>query len=247
MKKSVLILAATFAAGASFAQDLTSKKGEKILPEANDWAIGLNAHPIISTIGSIMNPGAPGSIVSPFGASTITGKMFKDDKTAYRAMVALDFGSSSSGTITNPLGPAPGSGVEEKRSNSGITLGAGLEKRRGSTRLQGYYGGMASLSYNGGTSYEYSYASPASPTGNVKSIKGGSTFGLGVNGFLGAEYFFLPKMSIGAEYWWGLNFSSTGEGTISTDGAPDLKTAKSSSFNLGGQYGSGQLFVNFHF
>lgn len=240
-------MAALFAASASFAQDLTSKKGEKILPEANDWAIGLSAQPITSTIGNILNPNAPGPVSSPFGNTTIMGKMFKDDKTAYRAMVALDFSSSSGGTITNPIGPPAGAGIEEKVSNSAITIGAGLEKRRGSTRLQGYYGGMASISFNGGTSYEYTYAAPASPVGNLKSVKGGSTFGLGLNGFLGAEYFVLPKISIGAEYWWGLNFSSTGEGTVSIDGTPDVKTAKSSSFNLGGQYGSGQLFVNFHF
>ena len=239
MKKSVLIVAAVLAANASFAQDLTSKKGEKILPEANDWAIGLSAHPIISSLGSIMNPGAAGTISSPFGATTIMGKKFKDDKTAYRAMVGLGFGSTST---------TDADGDETKVSTTGVTIGGGLEKRRGNTRLQGYYGGMASLSF-GSKSTTITYKDAAASAGQPNSNKEGATFGLNVSGLVGAEYFVLPKISIGAEYWWGISFNSTGEGETTFQGGTPaaVKTPGASSFNLGGSYGSGQLFVNFHF
>lgn len=41
------------------------------------------------------------------------------------------------------------------------------------------------------------------------SCKNGTTISLGVRGFIGAEYFVLPKMSIGGEFGWGLGLSTT--------------------------------------
>ena len=35
---------------------------------------------------------------------------------------------------------------------------------------------------------------------------------LGVSAFGGAEYFFLPKISIGAEVGWGISYQHTGQG-----------------------------------
>jgi hypothetical protein len=43
MKKSVFMIALAFGVSSAFAQDLTSKKGEPILPEAEDWAISMDA------------------------------------------------------------------------------------------------------------------------------------------------------------------------------------------------------------
>jgi hypothetical protein len=42
MKKSILAVAVLLGASATFAQDLTSKKGENYLPEAGDWAISID-------------------------------------------------------------------------------------------------------------------------------------------------------------------------------------------------------------
>ncbi len=64
MKKPVLIAALAFVVTGAFAQDLTSKKGEPILPEANDWAISMDATPIFNFVGNAFNGntnnGAPG-------------------------------------------------------------------------------------------------------------------------------------------------------------------------------------------
>jgi hypothetical protein len=267
MKKSVLLLAATFGVTAAFAQDLTSKKGEKILPEANDWAISLDAQPVIKTLGNIMNPNAPGGITGTGGASNyIMGKLFKDEKTAYRAILGLNFGSATTKSLvdlsTSTTTPPAQVENSSKLSTNSITLGAGLEKRRGSTRLQGYYGGMAMINFGGvSTTNTYGEALSATNTGTrLLTSKAGSTFGLNLSGFIGAEYFILPKVSIGAEYWWGLGFSSTGEGETVTESfgiqgtatTPSVyqtttKTAGGSSFNIGGQYGTAQMFLNLHF
>ena len=264
MKKSVLLLAATFGVTGAFAQDLTSKKGEKYLPEANDWAISLDAQPVIKTLGNIMNPNAPGAITGTGGATNyIMGKLFKDEKTAYRAILGLNFGSVTTKNLVNQVGSTatPPAQVEDvtKVSSNSITLGAGLEKRRGSTRLQGYYGGMAMISLGGGKTTN-TYGNALSATNPVASrstsVKSGSNFGLNLNGFIGAEYFILPKVSLGAEYWWGLGFSSTGEGESVSEGwdattngikTTTTKTAGGSSFNLGGNYGTAQMFLNLHF
>jgi hypothetical protein len=45
----------------------------------------------------------------------------------------------------------------------------------------------------------------------VTERNNGTTFSFGVRGFIGAEYFVLPKMSIGGEFGWGLGISSTGK------------------------------------
>jgi hypothetical protein len=268
MKKSVLLLAAAFGVSGAFAQDLTSKKGEKILPEANDWAISLDAKPVINTLGNIMNPNSGTTTITGTGGATnyIMGKLFKDEKTAYRAILGLNFGSATTKSLVNlsTSTATPPAQVENssKLATRAITIGAGLEKRRGSTRLQGYYGGMAMINL-GGTSTTNTYGEALSATNTATrtmSSKAGSTFGLNLNGFIGAEYFILPKVSIGAEYWWGLGFSSTGEGETVTESfgiqgtatTPSVfqtttKTAGGSSFNIGGQYGNAQMFLNLHF
>ncbi len=43
------------------------------------------------------------------------------------------------------------------------------------------------------------------------------TFGIGVRGFVGVEYFFAPKISIGGEFGWGINFLSTAKGSSETE------------------------------
>lgn len=43
--------------------------------------------------------------------------------------------------------------------------------------------------------------------GRLLERKTGPAFGIGVRGFIGVEYFFVPKMSIGGEFGWGLGFN----------------------------------------
>lgn len=264
MKKKVLLIAALFTAGISFTQaQMTSKKGTPILPEAGDYALGFNANSLTSYAGNLLNGGSNGSLQPlglAVGATTITGKYFVDANKAYRGMLQLDFGSNTVTTPTDDLsaGAAAGAKVDDevKTSNMGITIGGGIEMRRGQGRLQGVYGPMALIQL-GSSSTENTYGnsldlSPAGSSRNT-STKTGSTFGFGVGGFAGVEYFFAPKMSIGGEIMWTININSTGASETTTesyDGTATTSTTdeggSSSSFNVG-TTPMGNININFHF
>lgn len=290
MRKSVLVIALACGISGAFAQDLTSKKGEPILPEAEDWAISLNVDPIFNYVGNAFHgtaaTGAPG--VSWLNNDyTIVGKKFIDEKSAYRALVRIGFTSGSTKAMigdasvtTAPVYPAAPAMVEDKMSvkNTNIAIGGGKEWRRGKTRLQGYYGvdGMLWLSSTS-TKYTYGNALSASTThpvgvtgsttnfgnnvntdayGNADRVtkdKSGMSFGIGVRGFIGAEYFIFPKIAIGAEYGWGIGFQTRAKGTNSVEslgagtggatvGAYDTKTSGSSKFGIDTDLNRGNLF-----
>lgn len=292
MKKSVLALAMAFGVTTAFAQDLTSKKGEPILPEAGDWGLSIEANPLLQYAKTFIgtsngtNTITWNALTSPV---TITGKMFSDEKTAYRGTVTLGFGSQkASNLVSDDANTSTTPAYKEdtkKTSENGIWLAGGLEMRRGKTRLQGYYGGEVGIGFSGtkdtytyGNSFSTTGASPMAPTSTTWSgltptgsgpagsrtltSKAGSTIQFGLRGFIGAEYFFMAKMSIGGEFGWGLGFSSTGEGEVSTESpnstftgaqTQTVKTGKSSSFSLGADnqnsiFGaSGALKLNLYF
>jgi hypothetical protein len=108
-----------------------------------------------------------------------------------------------------------------------ITAQVGIEKRRGYGRLQGYYGaefGVGSFknnstvtygnafsslyettyttNFNSGSTATYNPAiSGSSATRNVDTTHN-SNWVVSLRGFIGVEYFFFPKISIGAEFGW---------------------------------------------
>ena len=300
MKKSIALVAMAFGVTSAFAQDLTSKKGEPFLPEAGDYAIGIDANPFLNYVGNFFgkqnNNTAPtwGFANNNF---TITGKKFKDATNAYRASVRLGFDNASTKTetadrastsaVTYPALPAM---VTNKysHSNTNIAVSVGIEKRRGKTRLQGVYGAEAGISY-GSSKDKYTYGNALAASGTVVNVsaagdgmngnanittdtygnaarvtvkKSGATFGIGVRGFVGAEYFVAPKVSIGGEFGWGIGFSMTGASKTTTEsiggatpavGTQEVKGGKSSGFgfdtdNRNALFGpSASLRLNLHF
>lgn len=282
-----MITAVAFASASAFAQ-ITSKKGENYLPESGDWAISFDAVPFVTYAGNLLNGGtntSPGVNYVGNYPWAITGKMFTSETTAYRAMVRIGFGSETwnnyvsddLNTSTDPKFVSD----QLKSSARNIVLGGGMEWRRGKTRLQGFYGGMLWLAMGGGKdTYTWGNAisstnlAPTStdwtmplPNGGAPMAmrtleeKMGSTMGVGVRGFIGAEYFVLPKISIGAEYGWGLGFMSTGEGEVTveyfdtvTNGVKTqtVNSGKSSMFGIdtditNNMMGTGSLNITFHF
>ncbi|MCC7232768.1 MAG: hypothetical protein IT242_07490 [Bacteroidia bacterium] len=219
---------------------MMSKKGTPILPEAGNWSIGWDAVPVLQYFGNSFN-GNTGNTVSAVWQvpMVIVGKYFTDANSAYRGMVRLGFGSSTIKNIVTQDGSTstPPATVEDewKESGNDITLGFGIQKYRGSHRVRGYYGAelMINLSSD---KHTYSYGNAFSTTNTAPTTtdwttpltnggyasgpqgsrateeKAGSTFGFGVRGFIGVEYFFAPKLSLGAEYGWGIGMSSTGDG-----------------------------------
>src|SRR5690606_21542546 len=100
----------------------------------------------------------------------------------------------------------------------------------------------------------------------ITEMKSGLGFGLGLRGFIGAEYFVLPRLAIGGEFGWGLVFVSQGassttyetEGFTATGTVEQIETrtiegAKSSMFgvdtdNVNSVFGpAGSLRMTFHF
>lgn len=287
MKKRVLFVASLFLATATFAQDgLTSKKGEAYLPEAGDWAIGIDANPFLNYAGNLFSGSTAQNTIGA-GATwfapnmAIYGKMFKDETTAYRGMLRIGFGSTTTTNIfdtsstTTPVELTD----EMKSSYNNIVLGGGIEKRRGNTRIQGVYGAMVMIGFGGSsTTFDYGHAfsdatggatwtdfnTMTTVSGNgprTTEMKNGSTFMLGLQGFIGVEWFFAPKVSLGAEYTWGLAMNSTGEGEVTserwglaTPSATDNslitttnKTGKQSSFGLDTGISGANISLNFHF
>ncbi len=189
MKKPVLVMALALGASSVFAQDLTSKKGEPILPESGDWAISMNVDPIFQFVGNAFSGStavnaAPGTNWTNVD-QTIVGKMFIDEKSAYRAIVRLGFTSQTTkamiadATVTAaPVYPAAPSMKEDvmKVGATNIGIGVGKEFRRGHTRLQGVYGADAMI-WISSASKKYTYGNALATGVPGVSVASSTNFG----------------------------------------------------------------------
>jgi hypothetical protein len=249
MKKGLLIVAMMIGVTAS-AQDMNSKKGTPILPESGDWSIGIGANSSLNYFGNLLNGNADNSPMSfdwtNGNDNVITGKMMKDANTAYRVGLRLGFGST---TADNQEVDADGDGVadfdsvEIKNGGSNINLAAGIQMYRGKGRVRGFYGAEANIGLS-------SAKETWTATDLSVEAKAGSTFNLGVRGFVGVEYFFAPKMSLSGEFGWGLGLSSTAadETTITIAGTTTTTTGgKTSSFGIDTDNAGAAINLNFYF
>ncbi len=247
MKKIILTVAAVFAMSFANAQDLKSKKGENYLPQSGDWAISFNADGIFEFVGNAFNGDTNNNApsVDYVRNNSFVGKKFTSDKNAYRVVANLGFGSS---TDNNPQG-SQGNNNEVKSSGFDLAAGLGKEWRRGSTRLQGFYGADALLTVSSSTTESTLTDSDGEFISSVEN-KSGLGLGLGVQGFLGAEYFIFPKFAIGAQYTYRVGFDLQGKSETTTKfGTNDSVTAdggKSSSFGLG-NVGITSINLTLHF
>jgi hypothetical protein len=141
----------------------------------------------------------------------------------------------------------------------GIDLGAGLEKRVGSTRVVGVYGAMFDIGFGSAKkTNEYGNALSANNTGTrTTEEKLGSTMGLGLRAFAGIEWFCAPKISLSGEYTWGVTMSSTGHSTTTQetyDNATNSVTStstdggtKENNFGIDTGVSGASIGVNFYF
>jgi hypothetical protein len=269
MKKKLLIVCAFAGMGTLATAQTTmvkNERGEIVTPEAGDWAIGADASPILNYIGNMLNGNDSNSVSNAFTGTNaaIFGKMFKDENTAYRASLRISSVSNKAATLTDTSSTNTPSYITDEVKTSGLSfyLSAGIEKRRGHGRLQGYYGGEVGLGFGGVPTVTNTWGqalSAENTNGNAARIlkdKTGATFSVGVRGFIGAEYFVIPKLSLGVEFGWGLRLALTGEGSkdkeIWNGTAVETFTetkGKSSAFLLGTDAGSpaGSLRIMYHF
>lgn len=249
MKKTILTIAIALGASSMFAQNLVSKKGEAYLPVQGEWGLGIDATPLFNYFGNFF--GKTANNTAPTwtyltGNNAITGKYFLEDDLAIRGGLRLGFwGDKEKNQVidrtstTAAVYPNLPNLVNNEWKNSGYNIGlsGGLEWRKGSTRLQGFYGGEFGIGFSGSKD-KYTYGNQLDPKatpavlvdaadalngganigadtyGNVsRSLidKAGTTISVGLRAFVGVEYFILPKISLAGEFGWGLVFAATGE------------------------------------
>jgi len=224
---------------------LSSDEGITILPEEGEWGLGISANPFLTYLGNFFNQagnnGAPSYafVQNPFNSLALYGKLMKDENTAFRARFQFDMNTSGTKGVVaqSVLTPDPFSPqfVTDTRtaSNTAVLLAFGLEKRRGAGRLQGVYGGEALIGfastkdkYSYGNAINQQFTAPATTDfGNnllaanrrKTTEKIGSKFMFGVRGFIGVEYFFAPKMSIGGEFGYTFGITTAGKGSVTTE------------------------------
>jgi len=218
----------------------TSMNGHEVLPQAGEYALGIGATQITQFVGDMFgftnsNSVNPFTYASKgFPTAVIYGKYMKSGDLAYRGSININIGTTTSMfIIDNDYSDAPDDMLVDSRTYqaSSVTLGAGLEKRRGESRVQGVYGAEGYFYYSTGNQYTYEYANPitlenqapestgfGNPTNigdpaegyRIVKAKTGNAMGIGVRAFAGVEYFIAPKISLGGEFTWGLALVNNG-------------------------------------
>lgn len=237
----------------SFAQ-LKTDKGLAILPEAGEWAVGVYSD----------------------DEFTITMKKVKDLNTHKRYRLRLGLNSTSEIFKVQDDKQAAASGniilVDDKVTvtSTDIMFLYGVEKRKGKGRVQGFYGveggfGLSSKvvknSFVNSLSFENQTPSTTIPGQDgifprTTESKLGTGFNFELNGLVGAEYFFLDKVSLGLEWIWGLGISTIGEGEAKTEEYDSVNsqvvntttnTGKSTTFNFGSDDITTRIRLLFYF
>lgn len=279
MKKYIItLIAAVFAVVSVSAQDaerpegVTTKKGYNVLPAAGDFALGIDATPLIKSV-ALGNNNTPS-----FGYDgKIYGKYFVADNRAIRFGIMMDIGSNldryavanDTENVANPLNPYDTTFDTTNYSNTMVGIFGGYEWRRGYGRLQAFWGGEACLSFSTTkTTYEYGNPmtkmnqAPTTYLGNLNSRlisqKGSNGFSAGVRGFVGVEVFIARKISIGGELGLGFNYGTEGQITNTTESYNAAKdeieqiSMRNAGYNGGRAWNFGtdvssNIFMMFHF
>jgi hypothetical protein len=242
MKKILTIaLAVGFgvAASAQSNEQIQNKKGVDIMPVSGEYAIGLgtNVGTLTGYVGNLFNNNTNNNIgntylSNPLFAPSISiyGKYMMSDNQAMRVSFFNSGGDfTNSYEVYDDRANDPDSLVTDKiRTNNSTTyVSAGLEWRRGKTRLRGVYGAEVMLSWVNSHSH-YTYGNDLAfdnitPTdhafmpvynaqhGRTIEIRNGASFGVGARAFAGVEYFIAPKICIGTEFGFNLMFNKAGK------------------------------------
>ena len=259
---------------------LTNKKGMAILPASGDFALGVGAEPILDYFGNFF--GKTNNNDFSFTDYTIYGKYYLSSTTAVKASVLVSnsynvtrfFVDDDAALYIDPLSETKTIDKRNYRSNS-LSIDLAYQKYRGYGRLQGFYGISVGYGYSR-TVNKYQYGntitednqSPTSVTnwssGTSSSVAertletdGGLTRTISAGPVVGIEYFFAPKMSIGAEanllytHSWSTESNNKTERwengrvrEVDTEVSPGNLSRSLRTYGLG-TYGN--LFFYFHF
>lgn len=244
MRKTIFSALLMLLALATMAQPV-SKKGEYYLPQAGDWALGIDAAPFLNYIGNIFtddfNPAPSAAFAN--NQFAIVGKKFVRDDFAYRGSLRLGILADTRRAFSPEFSNDPTNTTVEdtySRTFTNVFASFGVEKRKGNTRVQGYYGAEGIIGF-GSEKHTFDYGNSINPQntnpdrtewliefqddprevttvteagGFVTEYKQGTTFHMGARAFAGVELFLFPKWSVGFEYGFGALFSYTGNAQI---------------------------------
>lgn len=225
------------------AQDIQSKKGENYLPETGDWSIAFNVNNVFKFLGNSFNGNLdnqaptltfiennnPNINLLPIdgffvqnNSGTFVGKKMITDKKALRLIANFNYSTTKYDYEVE----SEDDGIQEgsiKFNSFAVSLGVGKEWRKGTTRLQGFYGADVLLSLS---SQEIDY--------DIEGVqmKQGLGGAFGFNGFIGAEYFLFPKMAVGIQYTYNVSANLMGKMEYTIDDE-NIETS-GSSINIGG-------------
>ena len=216
------------------AQQIASERGTNILPETGDWGVMFDATPFLDYGGNILNGSNQSSVSPSFPNGYLNTLVIKKLMTGERAVrIKLRIGLSSDGadSIVPFLGgtsPLPTVTDSRTVSSHNITVGIGTQKSFGKGRTRGYIGKEILMSFSGrDTTYKYGggpltqsnwmHTNTFGQERGVTEIKQGSIFSLNLHFVMGVEYFFASKMSLSAEYSWGLGYFTGSDGKISKE------------------------------
>lgn len=250
---------------------------QKYLPEAGDFALGVNANPFLEYVGGFFSDaGANAPTFSGLQGQGIYAKYFLEDNRAIRAKLLLDIYTSSNKQSVQDdaaIGTTPGATAIDTRKNgvTNVNLALGYEFRRGRGRIQGFYGGELSVGLGkNSTTYEYgnpmTAANPSpttysnfsnDPSNRTLENNGGLNFTFGLGGFVGVEYFVANQLSLGGEFTLGLAASTRGQDEITkqrVEGGEvrEFSTRERSGYQVSNSFGVrtvavGSIFLIFHF
>ncbi len=294
MKKTILlvvfVLFGTTIYTAQAQEVLKNKNGKVMLPEEGDWSISTEANEFLKFAADLIHIGGESAATPPTMKGnnednvtySITGKRFTSATQAERFSLRV-FGQND--MMSEYVSPNSGDGDDVKdvmRSrNNMIAVGYGKEFRKGSSssRLQGFYGyeylaaiGVSGTSYKYGNDLEANFVSNdfgkniKSADERVTSTSEGFDIAVGARGFIGVEYFVVPKISVGGEYGWGIglhrDFGGKTKSEHVNDGEKESNSGSTGGLFIGNQREnstgktdlwmnsfspSGNLSINFYF
>lgn len=264
---------------------LKNKNGVVILPETGDWGLSISSDVALRYFGNIFTGSTPNNNTawwqnpnSP--VFVIRGKYFISPSFALRGGARVHYSRSTNYfNVVDDAGTGPDDYLEDRQTinNTGVTLLAGAEFRRGSSRVQGFYGGEIFASFNQNTNYNYEYANaitefnqaPSStsfsapvsgpyPANRYRILEArqGANFTAGARAFIGVEVFVLPKISIGGNFAWDIVYSGSASRSTTWENW-EAQTSQVAEYTLGSQNGSffdadisnasGSITANFYF
>ena len=267
-----------------FDEPIENKDPNAILPQAGDIAIGVDMVPFMNYIGNMFNGNVNnnnfgGTFLS--GPQTVFLKYFIEDEAAVRVRFKTEFHKDYDDFYVRDdaafhIDPLSEEQVVDRRVNSfsSYGLGLGYEMHRGYNKLRGVYGAEFNFDYTlNNFDFEYGNTMTAAnnaPTTsdfagnsnqlstralNVTNPFGNAELGFGAAVFIGVEYFFAPKISIGSELSWGTHFTKSFQASTETEywngtqvnTQVILDSPEEPGFHLGMANPSVNLYMMFHF